>query len=753
MIFPIIKNRDSFLFRDHPVLPPGTERLEYWREHKKRVVEGYWGLDGDVWRYMTPPCYFYTNLFKIEHTDETTNSRYTSFPDLRDIDWAFFYAWFICRGFSGFEDDDEYTCNRLVKRYEDSINRGTQFGRGDSVRLKRAEGVLNSKGELKKYIDPYNYLVYAHDKPLGLPYYSNEALDLFILGSRGSGKSFWTASAIDHEWLTNGAKRYTEKSIKNPSKIEIFFGSAIAEKSNKLAIKILKGLESLDGSYEDKPSPLYMHHVGNLNSNNAKSVFKQGILKKVGNREKLVGSTSTISHEIFTPINLQAGVGGRYTVMAVEEVGLLEDVLIVQGANSESMSTDQRKFGSCIYLGTGGDMDKIIQSEIVFRNGEQYNCLTWDDVYEGKGRIGFFIPSYYVTQHRDEQGNAILEISKEEEEAVRLTKKSMDTSIAYEQHIMSRPIVPSEMFLSRYGNIFPKAEITAQLEWIDKNDVFKTTAVVGKLFYDKGAKYGVKFTPDSTKKALWNINFQGEGDIAGAVILYESPPEEIPRGLYTVSYDPVRDNNITKLRQGVSLAAIYVHKAFQGFDGAYDQIVACYVGRYSDVNDIHEVAIKLAMFYNGTIAVESNLPGMKNYCMFTGNLKLLERTPHDYLASTINYGSRKEDYGYPVENVDIKIHAEQLFARWLLQKRKSDFDAEGNEIRVYRNIDFVFDKGLLQEALVYDRTNGNWDRISSILVMMLSLESKRSKKISNIREEMNPVVSWIKKSLYENEYS
>ncbi|HMT03737.1 MAG TPA: hypothetical protein PKD00_10660, partial [Burkholderiales bacterium] len=456
------------------------------------------------------------------------------------------------------------------------------------------------------------------------------------------------------------------------------------------------------------------------------------------------------SHEIFTPVNLQAGVGGRYTIMAIEEVGLLEDVLIVHGANSQSMATDQRKFGSGLYLGTGGDMDKIIQSEIIFRNPEAYNCLGWDDVYEGKGKIGFFVPSYYVTDHRDEQGNAILEISKEEENNDRLRKKSMDTGIAYEQHIMSRPIKPSEMFLSKSGNVFPKAEIMAQIEWIDKNDVFKSIATVGKLAYDSSRKYGVKFIPDNSLKPLWNFNFQGEGDISGAVIIYETPPEDIPKGLYTVSYDPVRDSNITKLTRGVSLAAIYVHKAFQGFDGAYDQIVAAYVGRYKDVDDIHEVAIKLARYYNGVIAVESNLPGMKNYCMYSGNIRLLEKTPHDHLSDTISFTlNKKEDYGYPIEHQDIKIHAEQLLAKWFLQKRTSEFDDEGNEIRIYRNIDFVYDKGFLQEAMMYDRKNGNWDRVSSMLIMMLSLESRRAKKIKQFNEETNPVVSWFKQSLYE----
>jgi hypothetical protein len=194
-----------------------------------------------------------------------------------------------------------------VQKYEEDLSGKTKMTRGEKVRLEKTPGVLNSKGEFKKYINAYDYLLKVQDRPLGLPYYANEALNLFVLGSRGSGKSFWAASCIDHEWLFNGAKKYDERSIKNPDRVEIFMGSALSEKSNKLSIKVLQGLENMDGRYEELPSPLFMHFVGTLESNNAKSVFKQGIKKKVGNKETLVGSKSTISHEIFSQVNLQAG--------------------------------------------------------------------------------------------------------------------------------------------------------------------------------------------------------------------------------------------------------------------------------------------------------------------------------------------------------------------------------------------------------------------------------------------------------------
>jgi hypothetical protein len=51
--------------------------------------------------------YYYINFCVIEHEDERNNSTIILPPSLRDVEWLFFYNWFICRGFSGFQNDYE----------------------------------------------------------------------------------------------------------------------------------------------------------------------------------------------------------------------------------------------------------------------------------------------------------------------------------------------------------------------------------------------------------------------------------------------------------------------------------------------------------------------------------------------------------------------------------------------------------------------------------------------------------------------
>ena len=61
---------------------------------------------------MPGNLYFYVNywtilLNKTAHSKTKTPGK----PFLRDLEWEFFYNWCEARGFSGFEDDKEFTAN------------------------------------------------------------------------------------------------------------------------------------------------------------------------------------------------------------------------------------------------------------------------------------------------------------------------------------------------------------------------------------------------------------------------------------------------------------------------------------------------------------------------------------------------------------------------------------------------------------------------------------------------------------------
>ena len=71
MLFPEIYNLKNFL-TDHPNYHPASQDyISYWREQKKRCIEGFWAedypKDGEVaYRYMPGYLYFYGNLKIVE---------------------------------------------------------------------------------------------------------------------------------------------------------------------------------------------------------------------------------------------------------------------------------------------------------------------------------------------------------------------------------------------------------------------------------------------------------------------------------------------------------------------------------------------------------------------------------------------------------------------------------------------------------------------------------------------------------------
>ena len=407
-----INNRDNFLFQDIPTLHPDSLKyLEYWKIQKRRCIEGYWGQDTKdteekgMWRFMPPQLYFYVNFCKILHKPEgqaKTAARKKINPNLDDIDWDFFYKFLEIRGFSGFSDDDLYTCCEDVRDANPIL----------------PDSVFNSNGDIKQYVSVREYIMQLFDTPLGIPLYENEAKNLMMLGSRGGGKSYWVADGVVlHSIIFDGATKYDQESIENPAKIEVFVGAAIAAKSSELLQKTTLGFTNLPGTWktgtiDEIPAPFYKKMAGNLLPNNIKNPWRHEYEKKIGGEWKTAGSGSLVKHGIWTTENPEAAAGGRYSVVVCEEVGLTPNILTIHGSN-DAVTRIEHKFGSSVYLGTGGNMEKIIESEIIFRDPAGFEMLEFDDIWEGMGKIGYFIPVNYADRRfKDENGNTKIDEAK-----------------------------------------------------------------------------------------------------------------------------------------------------------------------------------------------------------------------------------------------------------------------------------------------------------------------------------------------------
>jgi len=751
-IFPKIYDNTPFI-KHHPVLHPhSTAYAEYWTKELEEFILGLWREEqtpeGIRWRYMNPQLNYFANYHTL--TIQDGKQRIKSRPSLLDINWTILNCWFICRGFSGFDGDEEYTSNWTVKLKEDKLVNPNLPDISLKFLNNLTDNCYKQDGTLKKYIDPLEYLNGTHEVNLGNPLYENNSLNLFLLGSRSGGKSFMASALMEHEWLSDGAKTVDDY-LSGNNKVEIFCGSASSGKSSYLLDKFSNSLKNLPGEYFDReyfPSPFSRTFSGTLKVGNSKNPFRFEYEKKIGNSTVKEGTGSLLIHETYKD-NKQAAVGGRYNVLVVEEVGLEDKILTVHGANESTQDMGAGKFGSSFYLGTGGDMEKVIESEIIFRDPEAYDFLGFKDIYEGRGAIGFFLPAIYTNlAYKDENGNTDVDTALKYEMERREEKKQANNTSAYDEYIMSRPIKPSEMFLSKTGNKFPIVMLREQQASNDRYQFKKHLRTLGHLVEDPDFITGVKFKPNFDLRPIDRFPHDSKSDLKSAWEFYEHPPAGIiPPNLFRIVYDPIRDEG-----GGTSLAAIYVYKSNNTLDNNGNEIVAWWVGRYDMPEEIHLNCVLAAKYFNAQVMFENNIIDFKNYCMRTGNYHILASTPKQIIEKAIKDPTLKYDVGIPMTN-PLKQYALRLAQQWLLEEKKKYVeeleDGTKREI-VVRNLNTLKDDLLLEELIQFN-DKGNFDRVSAFLLLMLWIEQDKEMVINESEEIVKKTSNDFYKELYNNQ--
>lgn len=724
-----INNKYAFLLPEIPVMYPGTHTyISFWKEQKKRCVEGFWGddniiQDGSNWRWMPGNLYFYVNFGTITIEALGPDFGKRKRPLLRDVEWEFFYNYEECKGFAGFVDDDEYTCYK-----------GPMPDESSELYLH----IHNSKGELKKYVPVRDYLRKTHSNPLGRPYYGNRVKNLFLLGSRGFGKSYSVGvGVILHTFLFDGMDRYTEEMVKNPPKRTIMVGAAVSDKSSDILRKTKDALDNLPGGMKVGTKyympPLSKKYKGSLDHNNANEMFRHEYEVKTGGSKIIKGTKTGIRHSVYTTKNPEAAVGGRFYVSIIEEVGLLSNCLAVHGANEACQRIDGKKVGVSIYIGTGGNIEKIREPETIFRDPDFYDCLSFEDTYENLGKIGWFMPYHYASNEwKDEHGNTDLELAHKhilKERKERSNGKGSRESLDY--YVMSYPIVPSEMFLSKQGSFFPVSELRNRKKLLRKDDMYKYIAKPVHLFFDSTTPEGASYTVDTEgvlNPLLGDTKITDKTDLTGAPVIYEAPIKidgKVPPNMYVFGCDPFEKDIIPD--KNPSLGAFYVLKTYeyspQGY--GYAQIVAEYVGRPNGGNiEFARTIDKLMRIYGasqGSLLIENNkghalIDYFKKNSSMTHVLAskpvgLMDNKPAYYMPS------KSVEYGMSTTNQHTKLKLLSMVDQFLLEERRED--EEGN---VIRNLDLLPSISLIEELITFNRED-NFDRVMALAMAVAQLRN------------------------------
>jgi hypothetical protein len=643
--------------------------FSYWQEQRNRLINGY--SAGGV--KITGDHYFYLNfcpILKVEDTSAKKSSKITDFPDFWDGDYNYFWA-------------REIAFNGIV----DGLGAEVEFE--EVTRLH-----ANSLPEAE-----------AHKK----------ALEKLFAGLQLEVK-------IEVDYLTGGYNLVVGKSRR---KGYSYKNAAIAVKNYICYPKAL----TIFAAYEKKflyPKGIFTMASNYLNFINANTawVYPKDVVDKMDhvkastieyrNGVKIeTGFLSEIMALTFKD-NADAARGKDARDVIFEESGAFGSPGLLKDsykATEDCVMAGAIKTGMITVFGTSGDMEGgTADYSEMHSNPLRFGMMPFQNIWDEDSedmKCGFFHPiNWNMEGYYDGQGNSDTEGAKQAELSAR--KVLLDngaTSADIQQRMQEKPLGPFEAFGMVSTNNFPVLELKRQLEIVKAKNLHMIMGTPVKLFYDYEHKR-VKAEPilDGSANVIYRQKPENTS-LEGCPVIYEYPSEKPERGAYKIGYDPYRQAH------GSSLAAIYVYKSVIIGERTKRIIVAEYVGRPGEADDVNYIGRLFCELYNTTMMHENEVTHVKDYFRRRKQLHYLAYQPDEVIKKNVKNSKVNRVYGCHM-NEQLKDAGEKYIKSWLLDVQ--DYDEEGFPIRA---LDQIYSIGLLEELISYNR-KGNFDRVMALMQVM-----------------------------------
>lgn len=745
-----LESRDQFLI-DVPMLHPDSpEYIEFWSKQFRRSIEGLWGKMFDGWRYCPGFLYYYGNFFVLETTTKKKVTKY-EVPKIDDIEWEIAYYFMEAFGFSGFEQDSNYCCHRALTEELDIDYLKEMY-----------PSVLKPDGTLKQYLPVEKYLKQLFDKPMGKALYENEAKNAILFGTRGGGKSYIVAGLFEYRLIFDGAIEYDQAFINGELTAKTVLGSSVVEKSSDLANKVKKsisakadpivgkrfGVWGKPGDDSFTPCPFYKDMTGSLEPPNKNNPYRHEYKVSSGSGWVKKGTDSTMFHVNYS-LNKgdgsQAAVGGRYLLSAVEEVGLVPNILDIHAANEATLSRDG-KFGTEIYLGTSGNLSRVVGAKKMFLSPQDYGIVSRDNKHgtEGTdGKIGFFLPNYMVYRDcKDKDGNTDYTMVCAKINARRTDfGKSNDPNVLRNEKI-NRPCFVDEMWMGSEEELMPVEELQQQEKKLMSFNMYQTLYTSVKLSWNSEKLNGVDYKIDRDLEPYieWPLNLNKRKDPRGCIVIYDFPKTingVIPNDMYAfVGHDPYVEEDFNR---GGSVGSTYVlmNPAYipQGYAG--NVIVASYIDKpLNGLEEYYENQEKLLAFYGNPVQglwFEKNR-GQDCRAHYIKKHKgyLLSLTPQ-YQEGSNSMQKHIQSFGYVVGNRVTKLRLAKMIRDWLLEETEINCGVSFYD-GVKKNFERIPCLFLIRQMLAYN-LDGNFDAFDGFRGAILGLREYETKLSSDTRRE------------------
>lgn len=426
--------------------------------------------------------------------------------------------------------------------------------------------------------------------------------------------------------------------------------------------------------------------------------------------------------------------GKRAAHILIEEFGTFPRLTDMYNVLTPSVEEGDIVFGQIYMLGTAGDNESDFEgAQEIMYNPKGYRMYALPNVFDknnqGRPNFVFFFPGYvnrkgcYNEDGVSDVIKALIEILMN-----RYTKKynSSDPNTIIKV-IAEVPITPAEAIVKTGVNMFPVTDLTERLQQLDSNPREFDDVYTGELVVNKSGQ--IEFKPTSAQPIRKFPH--KDNKIEGGLEMFQLP--EIDRatgrpfnGRYILGCDPYDDDTSNTM----SLGSVFV------LDLWTDKIVAEYTGRPLFADDFYEVCRRLCLYYNGRMNYENNKKGLfsyfsKNNCTYllTDQLEFLR---DKQMIKEIGYGNKAKGTN---ATLAINSYGRNLLRAWLLRPTVVIQEVDGEPAEVTIPALFTLRSRALIKELINYNSEGNFDRISSMGMLMLLREDKMITYQGNISRE------------------
>lgn len=413
--------------------------------------------------------------------------------------------------------------------------------------------------------------------------------------------------------------------------------------------------------------------------------------------------------------------GKRAAFIGIEEFGTFPRLIDLYNVMLPSVQEGDYVFGLMYLQGTAGDNESdFAGAQEIMYNPRGYNMYALPNVFDknnqGKKDFVFFFPGYvnrkgcYNENGVSDVIQALIEILQNR---YRVKYNSSDPNTVIKT-IAEVPITPAEAIVKTGVNMFPVTDLTERLSQIDSNPREYDDVYTGSLVIKDGE---VQFSPTS-ESPIREFPHK-DNKMEGSIELFQLPvidkeTRKPYNSRYIVGCDPYDDDESNTM----SLGSVFV------LDLWTDKIVAEYTGRPMFADDFYEICRKLCLFYNARMNYENNKKGLFAY-FSRMNCTYLLTEQLDFLKDK---DIVKDSYGNKARGTNasapVNAFARNLLRAWLLKPVPviQTVDGEEQEVMV-PNLYTLRNRALIKELIMYN-SEGNFDRISAMGMLMLLREDK-----------------------------